>query len=170
MKRILPALGLGVCVLISSCSSPGSLPSVTASDRDTAVTALASAQNTAFYGGAGWTYSAPGNTMTASGPNASVIIFFSPSYTAFANLSNGSSARMTLTLTSYHDPGTAYSISGTLTCVMTCDSLGLAAISYQGTFTLSGGNVRTMTLNSTLNLNTYAYSGSVTVNGQTFVY
>jgi hypothetical protein len=170
MKRILFALGLVFCVLLASCSSPGDLPPVTASDRDVAMTAVTNAQSSANAGGPGWTSSLAGNIISATGPNASVVIVCSPSYAAFQSLSNGSSATMTLTLTGFHDPGTGYSISGTLTCVMTCNSLGLATMSLQGTFALSGGNVRTMTLNATLDMQTYAYSGSATVNGQTFVY
>jgi len=164
---LIPAL-LVVSVLLASCSGGGNTTPVTAADRDQAMQAISGAQNTAYAGGAGWSYSAAGDTMTANGPNASVTMVFSPSYAAFG--SNGSSLTITMVMTGYVDSVTGYSVSGTLTSVMTCGPTGLETITFNGTFTLQGGNVHTVTMNAQMNLTTSSYSGTVVVNGQTFVY
>jgi hypothetical protein len=44
-------------------------------------------------------------------------------------------------------------------------------LAYTANLNFTGaGNVRTMTANATYNYTTFSYTGSVTVNGQTFTY
>jgi hypothetical protein len=163
MKRMFFALGLVLCILISSCSNPGGLPPVTATDRDQALSALSSANQSISTIG-----SATGSPFTYVGPNFSVYATFYPNFSGFMNAPS-SSATIVETITNYPDSGTAYTISGTLTCIINCTNTAMNSMSMKGNFTLSGGNVRTMSVDVIVNLSTFAASGSVTVNGQTWV-
>jgi hypothetical protein len=82
-----------------------------------------------------------------------------------------SSAVMTETITNYYDATTGYTISGTLTCTINCDNSTLTTFVYSGDLDFSGpGNVRTMSVDATFDWNLLMYTGSVTINGQTFTY
>ena len=165
MKRIFFALGLVLCILISSCSNPGGGVAVTANDRDQAVQAMSAANSAAL----GQAASASGNPslVTYTGPYFSLNATFVPDLAGFMSAST-SSATVTETITGFHDGSTGYTISGTLVCTIHCTLSSMDTMSISGNFTLSGGNVRTMSLSLSFDL--YGSpSGSVTVNGQTFL-
>ncbi len=167
MKKFLIPVVLLAAVLLGSCSGGGNTP-VTAADRDKAMMAIFGAQTTASGGGgAGWTSSTLGDTTTLTGPNASATLVYAPSYATY--LPNGS-VTIALTMTGYVDAATGYSISGILTSVMTFVASSPSMITLGGTFTLTGGKVQTVTMNVTMNLTMGTYTGTMVVNGQTFVY
>lgn len=164
MKRILCSLGLVACILLTSCSNPGGgLPTVTTTDRDQAVLAMSAANTSAF------NIASSGNpsdtAVTYTGTYFSLSATFSPDLQTFVGGSG--SATITETISGYHDPGSGYTISGTLVCTI---NNGTNVMTMSGNFSLSGGNVRTMSVNVTFNFKTMAYSGSATLNGQTFIY
>lgn len=175
MKKLVLVAALVAIVVIVSCSNPGgggptNYPPVTQADSQQAVTAMGNAQSYANAGYSSWGYTVYGQTISATGPHVALTITFYPTMAAFAG-PGSSYAVMTETITNYHDATTGYTVSGTLTCTMNCYNNALTTFVYSGNLNFSGpGNVRTMTMNLTLNYTTFTYTGTVTVNGQTFTY
>jgi len=155
MKKALIVAGVAIIAVLASCSNPSSLPPVTTTDRDQAMTALSN------IGGAYASFS--------------YGIVYWPDQNSFENLITANSyAIITITVANYTDVATGYTISGTLEFTMTNgspDGFGLTLMEYSGTFDFSGsGNIRTATMNVTVNMQTFAYTGTVTLNGTTFTY
>jgi hypothetical protein len=156
MRKLLVPAALALLVVIVSCSNPTTTPSyppVTATDSQQAFTAISS--------------------VGSAYANFSYGISYYPNQTSYNNLTAGSYVIITITLSNYTDATTGYTISGTLTYTLTNGSptgTGVTLMQYAGNFTFSGGPgiVKTATINVTYNWQTFAYTGTVTVNGQTF--
>jgi hypothetical protein len=141
-------------------------------DRNTAMTAISDAESYGFDNytntEGGWTWNLDGNVITASGPGGTptLTITFSPSYESYTQVT------MVENLSTYYDSTTGYTITGTLTWVenFTVDPETPTSMSYNGTFTLSGGIITSVATSFTYDFPSGPYGGSITVNGQTFTF
>jgi hypothetical protein len=131
--------------------------SITTSDRDAAMEAVVDTEVygfTNYSSGGQWSYSQNGNVITATGPGTTLTITLGSPITT-----------MVETITNYHDPTTGYTVSGILNWV---ENTALSSFTYTGDFTLSGGIVSIVDVNVSI---TYgSYSGTITVDGQPFIY
>ena len=170
MRRLPLLLVPALIAVVVSCSNPTTTP-VGPADSQKAITAMSDVESAGFATASGaCTPTITATTVSATCPYFTVYIVFTPSLAAFSG-AGAASAVETLTITNYPDATTGYTISGSVTCTINVNAMAFTSLVYSANLTFSGsGPVKTMTANATFNYTTLAYTGTVTVNGQTFTY
>jgi hypothetical protein len=167
MRTTTAFLLLLLLVVLAGCSSPSG--TVTVADRDAAMTALSSSSTAVNAEVSSWSTTTSGNVMTATSSYGTVVVTYLPDSTTFATAPTGS-LTMAMTLTGY-PAGNGYTVSGTFTTVLGLSSGVLATMSFIGNdVQVVGPKTYVVSMNASLVVSTSTYSGSCTVNGQSFAF
>jgi hypothetical protein len=168
MRRVgfLPILALFV---FAACSNPsgGAAGPV---ERDAVLTSVKDSSSWVIGNFSSWAVVTNGSTVSAAGPNASVVVAYSPGIDTWQTAPAGQES-LVVHLANHYDSWTGYRISGTFTCRLRLSSGVATIMSFSGSnLTAIGKDQLLVSLDVTMDVATGLPTGTITINGQTYVY
>jgi hypothetical protein len=154
---------------LAACSSPSG-GTVAPADRDAALTSVRDSSNWVISNFESWGATASGSTVRAAGPNADVVVTYSPDIDTWKTAPAGQE-NLVVHLAGFYDSWTGYTLSGTFTAILRLSSGEVTIMSFSGNSLIAAGkNQLLVSLDVTVDVATGLPTGTITVNRQTYVY